>query len=215
MKKLYSLGNLLVGAGMAGTLLVAGGCVTRVEMAPGERPQQTTPTQQQPITPTPSERESPKTRPQQGSSESGSSQSSSAAEPQSQETRRMEQRIVEGVNEQRREEGLQPLEAVPQLNEIARGYSRRMAKEDFYGHVAPDGQTLQDRFQQAGVRFSYVGENIYKSWRMNNPAESAVQGWMKSPGHRENILRPQFTQSGVGVWKEGETVYATQVFRRP
>ncbi|MFN3652478.1 MAG: CAP domain-containing protein [Armatimonadota bacterium] len=207
MQTVQRLGRLLAGTGVAGALLLTGGCVTRMEMAPRQPSPRNAPA--------PPERDSSSSRLRQDQSGSDRSSSSTGAQPQSEQTRRIEQRILEGINQRRREAGLQPLEPVPQLSQMARRYSRQMARESFYGHVSPQGQDLQDRFRQAGLGYSYIGENLYKSWRIDNPAETAVQGWMKSPGHRQNILRPQFTQTGIGVWREGETVYATQVFRRP
>jgi len=41
-----------------------------------------------------------------------------------------------------------------------------------------------------------------------------VQGWMDSPGHRENILRPEYRETGIGVWRTGNTYYFTQLFMR-
>ncbi len=54
-----------------------------------------------------------------------------------------------------------------------------------------------------------IGENIPQ------PVPTAIDGWMKSPGHRDNILRPIFTQTGVGVWQEGDKYYITQLFLLP
>lgn len=44
------------------------------------------------------------------------------------------------------------------------------------------------------------------------PVGDAVQGWMESQGHRENILRPEFRETGIGVWRTGNTYYFTQLF---
>ncbi len=41
-----------------------------------------------------------------------------------------------------------------------------------------------------------------------------MEGWMKSPGHRVNVLRPDFTDTGVGVCRDGTTYYFTEVFLR-
>jgi len=46
-------------------------------------------------------------------------------------------------------------------------------------------------------------------------AGAAVEGWMKSPGHRDNILNPRYDTSGIGVAMAGDRAFATQVFRGP
>ena len=46
-------------------------------------------------------------------------------------------------------------------------------------------------------------------------AREAVEGWMKSPGHRDNILNPRYDTSGIGVAMAGDRAFATQVFRGP
>jgi uncharacterized protein YkwD len=66
-----------------------------------------------------------------------------------------------------------------------------------------------------------VGENIMMQEREGIPydadhfAQTAVDGWMKSPGHRRNILDPGFTWAGIGVAIRGNKAYATQIFAGP
>jgi len=80
------------------------------------------------------------------------------------------------------------------------------------------GDMVRGRFGPYGS----VGENIMEMGgtftRVFGPEEfarAAVEGWMKSPGHRENILNPRYDTSGVGVAMVGDTAFATQVFRGP
>ena len=47
------------------------------------------------------------------------------------------------------------------------------------------------------------------------PVPAAVKGWMESKGHRETILEPGYTETGIGVWCEGDACYFTQEFLRP
>lgn len=128
-----------------------------------------------------------------------------------------EREILNGVNAQRTRNGLEPLASDSELTRLAREYSRRMAREDFFSHTAPNGDTLIDRVKEADFRYSLIGENLFKS--VNVPTarfpKVAVQGWLDSPGHRKNMLRDGFTETGVGVWKDGDTLYATQLFSHP
>ncbi|HYE89926.1 MAG TPA: CAP domain-containing protein [Terriglobales bacterium] len=126
----------------------------------------------------------------------------------------LERAVLDEVNAARRAEGRGPLAADPRLTDTARAYSCAMAREGFFDHTAPDGQTMGDRVRKAGLRYSVVGENIAKI-ESRDPAARAVAGWLKSPGHRENIMEPRFTHTGVGACRAGRAVYFTQIFARP
>lgn len=131
------------------------------------------------------------------------------------EVREAELTIAQSVNDERREQGLEPLETRADLALVARQYSQRMLEEGFFDHVDPQGNDVADRVREAGILFTAVGENIYKGQGPVDHTETAVDGWMRSPGHRENILREVFTQTGVGMARRGNTVYVTQVFLTP
>jgi uncharacterized protein YkwD len=127
----------------------------------------------------------------------------------------MEELVYVRINEIREQEGLKPLQPNERLAQVARNYSRRMAEENFFSHVAPAGDGPAQRVRGAGITYWVVGENLFQGTNLPRPAPMAVQGWMNSPGHRENILRPVYTETGIGVWREGNTYYFTQLFLRP
>ncbi len=137
-----------------------------------------------------------------------------------------EQQIHEAINDERTAEGIDPLEDDEDLRTVARGHSADMIDQEYVGHESPDGVTPADRLDDAGC--SAGGENVAQSWA-GQPvdvdgetivaddeaelAEHLVERWMDSPGHRENVLRESFAQSGVGVVvTEDNRVYATQKF---
>ena len=85
---------------------------------------------------------------------------------------------------------------------------------------APAGDPLRgslaSRLSRAGIRWNRCGENIYRESGMEEPADDAVEGWMRSPAHRASILDPLFTQGGVGIAINADTEYfITQIFIRP
>lgn len=129
-------------------------------------------------------------------------------------TAQIETAIRQGINQVRQKNGLQPLQNNVKLAQVARNYSRQMAEKKFFSHTGADGSTLQDRVRDGGVSYWVIGENLYTSTNIPRPVPSAIQGWMNSPGHRENILRPIFAETGVGVWRVGNTYYVTQLFLR-
>ena len=142
------------------------------------------------------------------------------------------------INLERDKAGLQPLKWDSRLAEIARAHSKDMAENYFFSHDNLKGQDSTDRGQMAGYpcrkTFSYgLGENILqghqgrdviklvKAWWNNQSAndlaqieeaKSAVQRWMDSPGHRENILEYSYDRAGIGVAFNGGTYYLTQNF---
>ena len=77
-----------------------------------------------------------------------------------------------------------------------------------------DGKKPKDRVKEAGYDYSWVGENV--AYGQNTPLSTIFQGWMDSKGHRENILRKEYEELGIGIAKndKGE-VYYTQVFGTP
>jgi len=137
-----------------------------------------------------------------------------------------ERLIDEAINDERTDEGLDPLERDDELQRVAREHSVDMIDQGYVGHESPDGVTPTDRLSDAGC--SAGGENVAQSW-FGEPvdvdgeqfvatdeqelADHLVERWMDSPGHRENVLRESFAESGVGVViTEDNRVYATQKF---
>ena len=114
------------------------------------------------------------------------------------------------TNAERAAARLAPLVYDRRLEAAAQGHSEAMVARDFYAHTSPDGLQPWDRAAAAGSTHPGIGENIACGQR--SPAE-VVQGWMNSPGHRANILKPGFTHLGVGYVCGGRAgTYWTQLF---
>jgi uncharacterized protein YkwD len=130
--------------------------------------------------------------------------------------RAIESAVVQAINERRTEQGLRSLLYDPALTEIARSHSEDMARREFFGHRAPEGWKVAERADAHGETYRMIGENLYRCRGIEDPVTSAVAGWMRSRGHRENILTPDYVETGVGVAIDGEDrFYFTQVFRTP
>lgn len=110
--------------------------------------------------------------------------------------------VGEAVDRRRREHGLPPLAADPCLEAVAQSYAETSLAAGRMQHVAPDGSTPGDRVRAAGCGFLAVGENLATG---PTGAEAAVDGWMASPGHRRNLLDPEFSALGVGVARGQDT----------
>ncbi|MBD1842080.1 CAP domain-containing protein [Cyanobacteria bacterium FACHB-63] len=144
-----------------------------------------------------------------------SSQPSTPPTPvQSTTTARIETAIYQQINQVRQQDGLSGLKNNNRLAAVARRYSKQMAEKNFFSHTSPDGTTPADRVRADRIFYIAVGENLFKGTNVAQPAPAAVEGWLDSPGHRENILRPIYAETGVGVWKKNNTYYITQLFLR-
>lgn len=135
---------------------------------------------------------------------------------------RVEEAIFTMVNQERATAGLAPLTHVTALRNVARLHSIDMVAKSYFAHNSPDGKTPANRLTDANIGFSAWAENIrWVSAPRTNVANDimyeAGTGWMNSSGHRTNILNPNVTQIGVGVYLNPSRTryYATQVFIRP
>lgn len=99
------------------------------------------------------------------------------------------------VNTERTKHGLQPLKVNAALATAAQRHSRDMAQNDYYSHTSLNGSMALTRVQASGYTPRLVGENI----AAGQPSAPAVfRAWMNSPGHRANILNPEYREVGVG-----------------
>ena len=151
----------------------------------------------------------------------------------------LERRVQDRINDERSDRKLRELDWDERLSRIARAHSEDMARRHFFNHVNPDGKTPTDRGKAAGYdcrkahgTYYRVGlaENLYQGslysririsgaerrYDWNSPediARQSVVGWMKSPGHRRNILDKDYSQAGVGIAiSADDEVFITQLF---
>jgi len=111
----------------------------------------------------------------------------------------LEAEMLELVNKERTKRGLKPLEADPELTQIARAQSRDMFVRGFFSHVNPEGKDPFDRMRDGHIEFRSAGENLALAQTM----EIAHRNLMNSPGHRANILQPAFGRLGIGIMDGG------------
>lgn len=109
-----------------------------------------------------------------------------------------ESQVITLINQERAAEGLSALTQNSKLTSAARLHSQDMACNDNWSHTGSDGSTLGQRLLAAGYSYSWAGENIATSSSQYFSPSSVVNMWMNSPGHRANILNPNFVHIGVG-----------------
>lgn len=106
------------------------------------------------------------------------------------------QDVVRLTNQKRSEAGLPTLSYNQTLSDAAYTKGRDMIDRDYWAHVAPDGTQPWKFFGQFGYKYRYAGENLARDF---SNASSAIDAWMNSPTHRENILNPKYKEIGIGV----------------
>ena len=151
----------------------------------------------------------------------------------------LESLIHQLVNEERRRNGLESLGYDDKLTAIARNHSADMADSDYFSHenLAVEGPTERGIRQgyecrkDYGTSYTYgIAENIHQNWLYSSItyvgltsiknwstsekiAVETVNGWMNSPGHRDNILNNTYELEGIGVAiATNDKVYVTQNF---
>lgn len=154
--------------------------------------------------------------------------------------RLVERHVYEMTNAQRTAAGVETLARIQEIDAIARDHSADMAARGYFAHRSPEGADPSLRAKLAGYECrkdfgSYytegLAENIFHTHTYSSYSTSAfatkydwlegeeelarqmVGGWMDSPGHKRNILDPQFDRIGIGVHiTANEQVLATQNF---
>lgn len=104
--------------------------------------------------------------------------------------------VIRLTNEKRAENGLSSLIHNPALSQAAQAKATDMINQDYWAHVSPSGTQPWKFFTEAGYRYKYAGENLARDFA--DPV-SAVNAWMASSSHRENLLSAKYKEIGVAV----------------
>lgn len=121
----------------------------------------------------------------------------------------LETQMIALVNKERKERGMKDLVYAEVLREVGRGHSGDMFTRGYFSHYSPDGQNVANRADKRNVEYLVIGENLAYAPELG----LAHKGLMNSPGHRANILSPDYNKIGIGIMDGG--VYGlmiTQVF---
>ena len=105
-----------------------------------------------------------------------------------------EQALLGAVNDVRTAHGLRPLRVDTTLARAARDYSTTLIRRNVFTHGA-----LAPRLARYRARGPLYGENLAWGKGDRATARGIVRGWLASPGHRANLLRPGWTRIGIGA----------------
>ncbi len=117
--------------------------------------------------------------------------------------------MINLVNKERASRGLNVLEFDSTLRQVGRDHSEDMFTRGYFSHYSPEGKDVSDRAEKYDVDYMVIGENLAYAPSL----ELAHQGLMNSPGHKANILSPDYNKIGIGALDGG--IYGmmfTQVF---
>lgn len=151
----------------------------------------------------------------------------------------LEKKIHDLVNSEREKRKIKKLLWNDNLAKIAYSHSEDMAKRNYFAHKSPEGKDPSSRAKEKGFvcqkrignyirngigenifqnhiykSVAFIGDEAYYDYRnLDEIAESTVEGWMESVGHRENILDPGYDSEGIGiVISDSGEIYITENF---
>jgi hypothetical protein len=121
--------------------------------------------------------------------------------------------LLNDTNAERIKAGLEPLILNNKLSTAASDKAVDMFEENYWAHFSPSGISPWFFFEKEDYHYLYAGENLAKDF---SDSQAVVSAWMNSPKHRENILKPEYTEIGFSI-REGlllgqPTVLVVQLF---
>ena len=121
--------------------------------------------------------------------------------------------VISITNQKRLDAGMNTLSFSPELEKAAKTKGEHMLANSYWAHVAPDGTEPWKFFSDAGYKYRYAGENLARDF---SNVSSAVDAWMASPSHKDNLLSPKYQDIGIAVVEGNidgvETTIIVQLF---
>lgn len=106
-----------------------------------------------------------------------------------------EEEVLNLINEQRKQYGLPELKAYGELQRVAKLKAQDLVNNKYFSHTSPTLGTPFEMLQEEGVIYKYAGENLAG----NETGVKAVNAWMNSPAHKDNILDSDYEYTGIAV----------------
>ncbi|HEX7832413.1 MAG TPA: CAP domain-containing protein [Thermoanaerobaculia bacterium] len=110
--------------------------------------------------------------------------------------------VVERMNIERAENGLGPLKIDPRLAKAAEDRMRDMEEGGWWSHESPEGRSPFVWLSVRAYDYEHAGENLAAGFET---ASLLMTSWMESPGHRANILSPNYDECGIAII-DGSTI---------
>jgi hypothetical protein len=120
------------------------------------------------------------------------------------------------TNDERAALSLSPLSENQILQRAAQRKAEDMASKGYFSHQSPDGRAPWDFMKAAGYNYRHAGENLAIHFY---DSADVVSAWMASPTHRANIVKPVYTEIGIGIatglYEGKQTTFVVQFFGSP
>ncbi|MFU7517304.1 CAP domain-containing protein [Clostridium sp. HCS.1] len=184
---------------------------------PSNRPSYNKPSYNKPSNDTNTNTNTPSNKPSQDTNKPSETPSDTPVVSESNYIAEIEQAIFQRVNQERSAAGLPALSYNTTMEHYARIKSKDMGDNGYFSHEDKQGNLITVQMKADGVSYKAWGENIAYIQGTNSNSALATKfmdNWMNSSGHRANILSTNFSSIGIGVYKIGNTYYATQEFYR-
>ena len=124
--------------------------------------------------------------------------------------------IISLTNSERAQNNVKTLSENKKLNAAAQAKANDMVMRGYFAHQGPDGKEPWTWIQAAGYDYRYAGENLAVRFV---DSKDVVSGWMASPTHRANMVKPVYTDIGVGIaqgmYKGQPATFVVQYFAKP
>jgi uncharacterized protein YkwD len=112
------------------------------------------------------------------------------------DTKALQNEVLAQLNAERQAHGLVAFKLSPKLDTAAQGHACDNANRQSISHDSSDGGTLKNRLQKVGYKYRAAAENTGRGF---GSGTLAVEWWMNSPKHRDNILLAKVREVGVGI----------------
>lgn len=106
-----------------------------------------------------------------------------------------ENKTLELINKYREQNGLNELEPFLELQEVSKLKAEDIVENNYFSHTSPNLGTPFEMLEENGIDYIIAGENLAG----NITPEKAVEAWINSPAHRDNILEEKFQYTGISV----------------
>ncbi len=124
--------------------------------------------------------------------------------------------ILNLTNKERMEENLNTLQENYKLSQAAEKKAKDILEKQYFAHTNPDGKPFYAWIEDSGYNYLYAGENLAIDF---SSAEGVMDGWLKSPTHRANILSDNYSEIGIsveeGTFENHPTIVVVQTFGKP
>ncbi len=124
--------------------------------------------------------------------------------------------IISLTNAERAKNKVAVVKENPLLDRSAQAKADNMAQLSYFSHNGPNGKTPWMWIDESGYNYQYAGENLAVRFV---DSKDVVAGWMASPTHRANIIKPVYTDVGVGIaqgiYQGQPATFVVQFFAAP